>query len=224
VIDLLFAHRDSEDRPTLARFLAARLWEWFASPDPALALIDELADVFVAADYSVRALVEAILLHEAFYAAPARTNSVKTPADLALQSLLGLRAKAKWDVVAADLARMGLVLFDPPALFGWPRGEGWLGVGAFGERMRFAQLVAAGRSGKTYSFNVKRFARKSSTTSAAVVDDVLAALRVTPSALGRQALIDYYEDGAGLPAKERLETKLRGLFALALSLPEFQVH
>ena len=224
MLDLLFAHRDSDDRPTLARFLAARLWEWFASPDPALALVDELADVFVASGHSLRALVEAILLHEDFYAAPARASSLKTPLDFALQSLLGLKAKAKWEVLAADLARMGLVLFDPPALSGWPRSEAWLGAGTFGERMRFAQLVAAGRSGKTYAFNAKKFAKKPDTPSDDVVSAVLAALRVTPSDVSRQALLDYWDDGAGLPAKERYETKFRGLFALALSLPEFQVH
>jgi uncharacterized protein (DUF1800 family) len=224
VLDLLLAHRDSEDRPTAARFLAGRLWEWFASPEPPLALVDELADVFVAAGHSVRALVEAILLHEEFYAAPARASNVKTPADLALQSLFALRAKASWVVLAADLERMGLLLFDPPPLSGWPRAEGWLGVGAFGERMRFAQRVAAGRSGKVYAFNAKRLVKKSSTTSAQVVDDVLAALRLAPSALSRQALIDYYEDGAGLEPTQRFETKFRGLFALALSLPEFQIH
>jgi len=40
VIDLLFSHTDSEGRPTAARFLAKKLWEWFAHPGPSLALVD----------------------------------------------------------------------------------------------------------------------------------------------------------------------------------------
>jgi uncharacterized protein (DUF1800 family) len=225
LLDRLFAHRDSDDRPTLARFLARRLWEWFAYPDPALALVDELADAFLASGYSLRALVEAILLHEEFYGAAARASSLKSPADFALQSLIGLRAKANGDVLAADLARMGLALFDPPALAGWPRGEAWLGAGAFSQRMRFAQALAGGRSAKfSYLFKAKRFADKSAVDSAGVVDGVLAALGLAPSAASRQALVDYYDGGAGLDDATRFETKFRGLFALALALPEFQIH
>ena len=54
MIDILFTHTDSEGRPTTARFISKKLWEWFAYPGPALALVDELADVFVAAGYEIR--------------------------------------------------------------------------------------------------------------------------------------------------------------------------
>jgi hypothetical protein len=30
--DALFGHRDGRGRPTLARFLARKLWAWFATP------------------------------------------------------------------------------------------------------------------------------------------------------------------------------------------------
>jgi uncharacterized protein (DUF1800 family) len=225
VLDLLFAHRDTDDRPTLARFLARKLWEHFASPAPALALVDELADAFVASAYSLRALVEAILLHEEFYGPAARASSVKSPAELALQSVIALGAKTSFAAAADDVARMGQTLFDPPALGGWPGGEAWLGAGAFGQRMRFAQALAAGRSAKlAYALKPRRFVARTLVDSAAIVDAVLAALRLAPSAVSRQALIDYYDGGASLDETTRFETKLRGLVALALALPEWQVH
>jgi uncharacterized protein (DUF1800 family) len=139
--------------------------------------------------------------------------------------VIALGAKTSFAATADDSARMGQTLFDPPALAGWPAGEAWLGAGAFGQRMRFAQALAAGRSAKlAYALKPRRFVARTLVDSAAIVDAVLAALRLAPSAVSRQALIDYYDGGAGLDETTRFETKLRGLFALALSLPEWQVH
>ena len=42
VIDILFAHRDSDNQLTMPRFLGKKLWEWFAYPNPSKALIDEI--------------------------------------------------------------------------------------------------------------------------------------------------------------------------------------
>ena len=43
VIDVLFAHRDTDGELTMPRFLAKKLWEYFAYPSPSKALIDEIA-------------------------------------------------------------------------------------------------------------------------------------------------------------------------------------
>jgi len=45
-----------------------------------------------------------------------------------------------------------------------------------------------------------------------------------PSATSRQVLLDYLAGAVGLTPKDRVERKLRGVVALALSLPEFQRH
>ncbi len=224
VLDLLFLHRDSDARPTLARFVARKLWEWFAYPDPSLALVDELADVFVASGYETRMLVAAVLLHDEFYSDAARSSTPKTPVDFALQTLASLRAKANPQALTGALERMGMSLFNPPSVNGWQHGDAWLATSLYQQRLAFAQDVAAGRSGKTYVFKPKAFVTKVVGDSAAVVDGLLAALQLQPSATARQALIDYHASGAGLPDDERLEKRFRGLFVLMLSLPEFQVH
>lgn len=224
VLDILFLHRDSEMRPTLARFIARKLWEFYATPEPEIALVDALADDFVASGYEIRALVSAILLHDDFYTQEARVSTVKTPLDLALQTLQTLRAKPNYAALVEDLARMGLEPFNPPSVDGWPHGEAWLSAGYTQARLDFAQEVAAGRSKTTYVFKPKPFVDKNAATSTAVVDGLLAVLGVQPSATSRQVLIDYYEDSAAVPEPQRLETQFRGLFVLMLSLPEFQVH
>ena len=129
LLDLLFAHRDSDDRPTLARFIATKLWEWFAYPEPELALVDALADVFVASGYQTGALVSAILMRDEFYTEAARSSTPRTPVDLALASLRALGAKSNLAALPHALERMGMALFDPPAVEGWNRGEEWLSAG-----------------------------------------------------------------------------------------------
>src|SRR4029453_14227362 len=57
VIDILLTHTDTEGRPTTGRFIAKKLWEWFAYPGPDLALVDELADQFVGAGHQIRPLL-----------------------------------------------------------------------------------------------------------------------------------------------------------------------
>ena len=221
VIDLLFAHRDTDARPTLARFLSRKLFEFFAYPAPDLAIVDELADAFVASGYVAGELVRAILSHDAFWSDAGST--VRSPVELALASLNALGAKASPVALPVALEAMGMSLFDPPQ-DGWNTGTDWLGAGLYLARLDFAQALAAGRSGRTYVLAPKRLFDPRATDDAVLVDGLLARLDVVPSAAGRQALLDYLAGAVGLDPKDRTERKLRGLVALALSLPEYQRH
>ncbi len=124
VIDALFEHRDSDGRPTLARFMAKKLWEWFAYPDPPLALVDELADVFVTSGYVIRDLLYAIFVHDEFYSSPARESTAKTPCDFVVQSLLATGAKVDLNQARQALDDRGMELFEPPGVDGWQAGQG----------------------------------------------------------------------------------------------------
>jgi uncharacterized protein (DUF1800 family) len=225
VIDILLTHTDTEGRPTTGRFIAKKLWEWFAYPGPDLALVDELADVFVGAGYQIRPLVRAILTHDEFYTDQAMTSTVKTPADFALQAILGLGVQTSMEELAAALDRMGMNLFNPPSVNGWNNSEAWLATSRYRERFNLAQAIASGRSKKEYKLKPEKLLDGSVTTSADVVDGVIALLGVTgvPSA-SRQALIDYVDTGLALGDDEWLEIKFRGLLVLIMTLPEFQTH
>jgi len=224
LLDLLLAHRDSDARPTVARLIAKKLWEWLAYPEPALALVDALADAFVASGYQTRALVSAILLRDEFWSPAARSSTPRTPVDFALASLRALGAKSSLAALPAALARMGMPLFDPPAVEGFDRGEEWLSAGLLQRRLEFAQALAAGRSSKTYALAPKKLFDPKAIDPAALVAGLLAALDVVPSAASLEVLVDYVAGGLGLDPKEFAERTLRGAVALALSLPEYQVH
>jgi len=225
VIDILFTHTDSQGRPTAARFLSKKLWEWFAHPAPPLALVDELADLFVASGYQVRALVQAILTHDAFYTEEAMTSTAKTPVDYALQMIAALDVQTKMDELPGLLDRMGMNLFDPPSVNGWNHSEAWLSTSRYRERFRLAQAVAAGRSKREFKFQPEKLLDPTAATTPELVDGLLARLGVVsvPPAT-RQALIDYVDGGIALGDEEWLEVKFRGLVVLILTLPEYQVH
>jgi uncharacterized protein (DUF1800 family) len=221
VLDALFAHRDGEGRPTLARFLVRKLWAWFATPDVEETLLAELSDAFVASGYELSALLRALLTHDAFYAEEARYATTKLPVEFVLQALLALGVKVRWQGLPPFLARMGMELFEPPGVEGWQHGPAWLATSRYLGRMALAQAIASGRSGKDgFRF---RPPRRAGDTPAAVVDGALLQLGLELSPATRQQLIDYVS-GDEFGSESWFERKLRGLYALLLSLPEFQVH
>jgi uncharacterized protein (DUF1800 family) len=233
VIDLLFTHRDSDDRPTLARFISRKLWEWFVYPDPALAHVDEVADVFVQSGYVVRDLVYAILTHDAFYSTQARESTAKTPVDFALQSLRVLGARSNMKETPKALESMGMELFNPPGVEGWNHGEPWLATGRYLARFHFAQELAGGgernQKGKrrkgAYRFKPEKLVDGSAQTTEQIVDALLGRLQVAVPSATRQALIDHANGDETTPGSgEWADTHMRDLLVLMLSLPEFQVH
>jgi uncharacterized protein (DUF1800 family) len=227
VIDVLFTHRDSADRPTAARFLSRKLWEWFAYPAPDLALVDELADVLVAAGYEVRPLLKALLTHDAFYTDQAMSSTAKNPVEFSTNMLLALGAKSKFTDLSGDLGRMGMDLFNPPSVNGWNNSDAWLATGRFRERFFLAQRIAAGRSTKDGGYKVKpqKLLDTSAASTGDLVDGLLQRFGVANlPAASRQMLIDYLDSGQALSDDDWLETKFRGVLVLIFTLPEFQVH
>jgi uncharacterized protein (DUF1800 family) len=221
VLDALLAHRDVQGRPTLARFLVRKLWAWFATPAADEAVVEELAQTFVGSGYVVSELLRALLTHDAFYGEAARSSTTKTPVDFALQALLALGVKVNWRHLPRFMQRMGMVLFDPPGVEGWEHGPAWLAASPYLGRMELAQRIASGRSGKDgFTF---RPVVPDDATPASLVDGALAQLGLEVGAITRGRLIDYVSGGT-FGSESWYEMKLRGLYALLLSLPEFQVH
>ncbi len=220
VLDALFAHRDVLGRPTLARFMVRKLWAWFATPSCDDALVTELADAFVASGYVMSELIRTLLTHDAFYGEEARSSTPKTPVEFVIQALLGLGVKTTWREVPRSLVQMGMALFDPPGVEGWQHGPAWLATSRYLSRMTLAQAIASGRGKNGFTF---RPTVPAGATPTSLVDSALAQLGLEVSVATRQRLIDYLSGGS-FGTESWYEMKLRGLYALLLSLPEFQVH
>jgi hypothetical protein len=141
--------------------------------------------------------------------------------DFALQALLALGAKPKWSELSRTLGQLGMNLFDPPGVEGWSQGVAWLATSRYLGRMELAQWIASGRTAQTgFKFRPKP---AKDATAPSLVDDALAQLGLEVSPATRQRLIDYLSGGE-FGSESWYEMKLRGLYALLLALPEYQVH
>lgn len=229
VIDVLFAHRDSDGALTMPRFLGKKLWEYFAYPSPAKQLIDEITADFIAGGFVVRDLLRAIFLHEEFYSEQAKSSTVKNPVEFALSAMRALRVGSNYSQIPVYLREMGMDLFDPPSVNGWTSGTSWLSTGQFLNRFAFAQALAAGRSTKVMKLNPKQVFDDDASDASQVVDELLGKLGIAARvpAGARQALIDYLDDPVPIPDFSDatvIEKKVRGVISIMLQLPESHIH
>jgi len=116
-----------------ARFIARKLFRWFAYSNPSDALVQELADVFVASGMSVAALVRAVLLHDEFWGTNARWAQVTSPTEFMVRLLKHLPVASSDAGLRWRMEAMGQTLLDPPSVAGWPSGSAWMSTaGAWG--------------------------------------------------------------------------------------------
>jgi uncharacterized protein (DUF1800 family) len=154
--------------PQTARYLATKIWEWFAYPNPAPTLIDGLAKKFRDSGMEIKALLRAVMESPEFYSDKAERAVYKTPVDFVVPTLrqLGVgealmaQIKGQEEVprgrlipaVAAQQSTkaMGMELLFPPDVAGWDGGAAWISSATMVERIQWADRLfgvgAAGRS------------------------------------------------------------------------------
>ena len=181
VIDVIFQHRDTDGKSTVARHTARRLVAYFAHPIPTaiqpsdIATIDQvIAESGFDTNWDIGGLVRAIFVNDAFYETDAQApfsastaKSVKWPIDFAVGTLrmLNMKLKSKYQYVPADggqnirdqLANMGQVLLEPPSVFGWQWENAWISSATLLARYEFAREVTGARGGGGGSFRPDKF-------------------------------------------------------------------
>ena len=137
IVEMLVPLRATAER------LSIRLFSFFAYQNPEREIVQHLADTFQQSHYNVGAVVREIFSMDAFYSAKAYRALVKSPAELAAQTLRATGADAKGFLAAANgMAPMGQVLFDPPNVAGWPGGTSWINSATLLNRINFANAAA----------------------------------------------------------------------------------
>ncbi len=128
VIDLTLA------QPEAAQYVARNLFVALVHDHPSDAVVQELADDFVAGGFEIAPLVRKILRSQAFFSADARGNQISSP----VEHLVGVARTLEMHIhtedsqgwrfwnLANDLANAGQELLDPPGVEGWDEDLGWL--------------------------------------------------------------------------------------------------
>jgi len=130
-------------RPESARFIVAKLWKEFVSPEVDAAEVQRIAQVFRSSGWEIRAVLRELLLSEAFWAAQNRTVLVKSPAELVVGTLRQLEVRnPDLPSLAQLMRRLGQDLFSPPNVRGWPGGEAWINSSTLLARKQFLERIA----------------------------------------------------------------------------------
>jgi uncharacterized protein (DUF1800 family) len=135
IIDILVAH------PATAANLSTELFQFFGYPNPSADTINTLSQVYTDSGYSIFSLVEAILKSPEFVSQQAYLANVKSPTEYVASALHSLGATANMNAVEATMTNQGQQLFNPPSVFGWPSGMGWISTDSMMERFNFPLYV-----------------------------------------------------------------------------------
>jgi uncharacterized protein (DUF1800 family) len=223
--------------PATARRIPALLFGFFAFEidldDP---IADELTSVYFSNDGKIQPILDHIFRMDAFYSTAAKGARVKEPAEFlagALRLMGGrLTLHPSGDAAGARIQALGQSLFDPPTVFGWDPGLAWVTTAGMLERASAAQWIAGAREKENpVKYTPKKLlgAGSAKIGAAEVVARVTSALGLAPAASTLAALTAYLQKddgGATVPFvvdKDSIDKKVRGLIALALASPEFQV-
>jgi len=88
-------------------------------------------------------VVREIFAMDAFYSPKAYRALIKSPAELAAQTLRATASDARaYGAAVAASAAMGQVLFYPPNVAGWPAGTAWINSSTLLTRLNFVNGAA----------------------------------------------------------------------------------
>jgi uncharacterized protein (DUF1800 family) len=246
VLRLIFNRTDYEGKNQVGIFISKKLWTWYAYPAPAAGLktvLNGFADVFAANNYELTPLLQAMWTHDAFYSDLAKSRTVRNPVDYIVQSFraFGVHSNGKTigdaDRELGDHARiMGMDLFEPPNVAGWPGGLAWMNSSTLLARAEFAKELASADSGtnRIRLTNIPGLIGSPNADPAAVVGKIVTQLGLDqgPIALTTaqtNTLVAYANDNGAKPTLDLSDDstddatlKVRGVISLALQCAEHQ--
>lgn len=126
-----------------ARYLAGRLWSFFASPNPPAPLLDELAAALIDADMVVKPFLRTMLLRPEFRMAATRTALVRSPVEWEVAIIRATGLTVDDLQLERFQPRLGQILYRPPNVSGWRQNRAWISSSAMWAKGLTAATVQA---------------------------------------------------------------------------------
>ncbi len=164
VIDLIF------EQPQTARFMAGKIWEFFAYENPPPRAVEALGDTLRESNYEMVPLLREIFLSKEFYGETAMGTQIKCPIQYIIQLHKELEIVDSPRGFAHNAQQqLGQVLFMPPNVAGWDWGKSWINTNTLLSRYNLAGVLCGinGKGEATQPMRGKknpRFAKKRSMT------------------------------------------------------------
>lgn len=132
-------------QPQAAKFITAKLWNFFAGQMPSPALNEALAVELRANGNNFKPLLRAMFRSEEFYAPDVFRNQVKSPVQWLIGSVRVLECDLPPTLVSWGMLRqLGQDLFAPPNVKGWDGGVTWITTNTLLTRYNDAQALVEG--------------------------------------------------------------------------------
>jgi uncharacterized protein (DUF1800 family) len=136
-------------QPATAHFLSLELARFFVSDDPPPALVDRLAQTYLATDGNLSSVYRVLFGSEEFWSQEAYRAKVKSPLIFAVSAVRALDGHVDNAVsLAAEIGKMGEPLYQcqPPTGYR-DEAQAWVNTGALVTRLSFGLRLAAGKVG-----------------------------------------------------------------------------
>jgi uncharacterized protein (DUF1800 family) len=219
-IDLIAA---LASHPETARRLARKFWNFFVSevnaPDPQF--VERTASVYLQNDTEIRPTVRYVLTSPWFRDPSARFARYSWPAEFVARAIkeVGWQNLSLADA-RAPLANMGMLLFEPPNVGGWPVGPGWFSTATMLARSNFASALVSSQK-EALAASVASDAETMNGLMTAMLDRITTApLDSSP----RQILSGYLAGGgAWTGSADQITTRSAGLARLLVGSAEYQL-
>ena len=124
-----------------ARYLAGRLWSFFAFPNPDAALLTELTDAFIAGGMNVKALLRVIFLRPEFRWQTTRHALVRSPIEWQVAAMRSVGRTSQQLNPQWWMEPLGQELYRPPNVSGWRQNGAWISSTAQWAKASFAGYV-----------------------------------------------------------------------------------
>jgi uncharacterized protein (DUF1800 family) len=132
-------------QPQAARFITAKLWNYFAGQPPTDKLNDALAAVFRQNGNNFKPFLRVMFRSEEFYGDDIVRNEVKSPVQWLIGSVRMLECDLPPTLVSYGMLRqLGQDLFAPPNVKGWDGGITWITTNTLLTRYNDAESLVQG--------------------------------------------------------------------------------
>ena len=130
-------------QPRCAEFLAIKLWEFYAYPQPEPELVESLAAHYRKNNLHTGELLRMIFTRPEFYSPRAVATQIKSPVQWMVQAARETGRQLLPPGLALPLsAELGQNLFMPPSVKGWDGGTSWINSATLIRRSNTALLFA----------------------------------------------------------------------------------
>ncbi len=206
---------------TTSRFVARKIWSFFAYPNPDAALVESLAANWRAKGLVVAELLRDIFTRDEFYSTTAKLGLVRAPMEFVTAALrsTGLSART---AIPYNIAEMGQAPFFPPDVSGWKQNAYWVTTTGIWER---ASYVAGQIAWRTDQLNPPFLGSTMTMTVPNAVQAAFDACGIdSPSAATRSVLESWLTaQRATNPSTEWTHYQAINLGVLTMLSPDFQL-